>query len=1046
MGQYRLVADPNANNPARVQALVNDFNSRPNSSQFLNLTNRPGSGDLYITDNPQSSLFSPANSARIQSLGPNLNGYSQALGTPTQYINFDNPEGKPALNILVHEIGHEKWPGLGTDAFGHDPRFYKLLNDSMIELGIPVDPVKDLRNTPVDNIPSPVPGGGNPLNYNIPRTRSDAGDDANSADLASNSDANWVVTTSDDGTVVTENLYADPEDGGALLTTIRYETEATGGGLEIKVDTNGDGAWDTNRTIAADGSHTDTEFDPLDTQTWSERSTDYDALGRTDDVTTRNDDGTSNVRDLDQNNTQTWSEQNTDYDALGRADDTTTLNDDGTRNVTDFDQNNTQSWSDFTDTYNAAGSLSSETTNWDNDSWSTTTWDTSGLNNWSSYTDNYNADGSLWSETTDWDNGSWSTTNWDTAGVNGWSSFTDNYNADGSLWSETTDWDNGSWSTTNWDTASVNGWSEFTDNYNADGSLWSEYTNWDDGSSSNDYWDTSGLNSWSSYTDAYDANGNLFNETTLWDDGTAQSDNWDASGQNWWSTFTDNYDANGNMTYEYGGLDTGYSWDTSFDAGNEYYWTNDTGLYDSTSNWAWWDQQYDTGYNDYYDYNTFDSYSWDSYSGFDGWMDAGFPVVLDLEGTGIDLKTLDQSTAWFDMNGDGTRDHTAWAGSSNGILAFDRNGDGEINRTDELAFAHWTDGATSDLDGLRRAMDANQDGVLNADDAGFDQFKVWQDKNQDGVAGDAELKSLADWDIIEIGLVPTGGPTALSDGSAINGTASFKRGDASTGTVGDVAFQYDATNLQALTHASRLIQTTSSFDSAPALDLTVTANDPGAGGSASDVIHNADGSRSETSYDTLNQYSWTSSVISYDSEGRKTAEDNRYDDGTRRVEVWDAENQYSWSYSANFYDSAGTKKEENLTWDDNSHSSWHWDTQNQHSWNSAYDYYDSAGNKQLEEKEWDDGATGIAGNVNNSEHAFGDALGRDSFVFSGDRPSAVVGDRFELDEGLLEVSSATAAAFDQSGGKAEVGVDLPGDALLRNVVLAHWQQDDFRHV
>ena len=80
----------------------------------------------------------------MESFGPDLQGYSQSLGTSTKYLNFDASSGKSPLNILVHEIGHEKWPGLGTDASGHDPQFYRLLNDSLEILGIPVDPIKDL--------------------------------------------------------------------------------------------------------------------------------------------------------------------------------------------------------------------------------------------------------------------------------------------------------------------------------------------------------------------------------------------------------------------------------------------------------------------------------------------------------------------------------------------------------------------------------------------------------------------------------------------------------------------------------------------------------------------------------------------------------------------------------------------------------------------------------------------------------------------------------------------------------------------------------------
>jgi hypothetical protein len=112
MGQFQLVADPNSVNLAAVQALISNFNSHSGSSLFLNLTNRVGSENIFVTDNPNSTLFVPGNLARIAALGPELNGYTQAAVSPlTEYINFNAPSGKPALNILVHEIGHLKWPG-----------------------------------------------------------------------------------------------------------------------------------------------------------------------------------------------------------------------------------------------------------------------------------------------------------------------------------------------------------------------------------------------------------------------------------------------------------------------------------------------------------------------------------------------------------------------------------------------------------------------------------------------------------------------------------------------------------------------------------------------------------------------------------------------------------------------------------------------------------------------------------------------------------------------------------------------------------------------
>jgi hypothetical protein len=94
MGQFQLRVDPNSVNIAAVQGLVNDFNSRPGSQQYLNLTNKSGSGDIYITDNKNSPLFSQTNRETINSFGSDLQGFSQSVGISTKYINFDAPSGK----------------------------------------------------------------------------------------------------------------------------------------------------------------------------------------------------------------------------------------------------------------------------------------------------------------------------------------------------------------------------------------------------------------------------------------------------------------------------------------------------------------------------------------------------------------------------------------------------------------------------------------------------------------------------------------------------------------------------------------------------------------------------------------------------------------------------------------------------------------------------------------------------------------------------------------------------------------------------------------
>ncbi len=135
---------------------------------------------------------------------------------------------------------------------------------------------------------------------------------------------------------------------------------------------------------------------------------------------------------------------------------------------------------------------------------------------------------------------------------------------------------------------------------------------------------------------------------------------------------------------------------------------------------------------------------------------------------------------------------TGWVGADDALLALDRNGDGTISGRAEISFVDDVKNATSDLEGLV-AYDTNEDGFLNAGDARFGEFLVWQDSNQDGVSQAEELRSLADTGIEAIGLTRTlTGQTAAEDSleNVVSATAELVRTDGTSGIVGDVEFAY----------------------------------------------------------------------------------------------------------------------------------------------------------------------------------------------------------------------------------------------------------------
>ncbi|MGV0758504.1 M10 family metallopeptidase C-terminal domain-containing protein [Tistrella mobilis] len=132
---------------------------------------------------------------------------------------------------------------------------------------------------------------------------------------------------------------------------------------------------------------------------------------------------------------------------------------------------------------------------------------------------------------------------------------------------------------------------------------------------------------------------------------------------------------------------------------------------------------------------------------------AAKPVVLDLNGNGvIDLVPLSSSTAFFDIDDDNYAEIIAWAAPGDGILAIDDDGDGSIDVAREIDFTRHATEARTDLEALAIAFDSNRDGILDANDDRFGDFRIWQDLNGDGQSSSGELRTLSAAGITSISL------------------------------------------------------------------------------------------------------------------------------------------------------------------------------------------------------------------------------------------------------------------------------------------------------
>ena len=194
--------------------------------------------------------------------------------------------------------------------------------------------------------------------------------------------------------------------------------------------------------------------------------------------------------------------------------------------------------------------------------------------------------------------------------------------------------------------------------------------------------------------------------------------------------------------------------------------------------------------------------------------DAAKPVIIDLDGDGVEINADSQVS--FDWDNDGYLESGNWAAADDGFLVIDleadgaigtNGGDGVIDQGREIAFSQWSPNEEmTDLQALAEAIDAdgnlifdtNGDGVLDTNDDVWSSMKIFQDLDQNGEVDDGELRTLDDWGISQINLSYDDGSSfseyeddIVALGNILHGMASYVRdGDLIEGGVGDISLLY----------------------------------------------------------------------------------------------------------------------------------------------------------------------------------------------------------------------------------------------------------------
>ena len=143
------------------------------------------------------------------------------------------------------------------------------------------------------------------------------------------------------------------------------------------------------------------------------------------------------------------------------------------------------------------------------------------------------------------------------------------------------------------------------------------------------------------------------------------------------------------------------------------------------------------------------------------------PLVLDTNKDGfISTTSLENSNTYFDLTGDGLKERVGWIKPEDGLLVYDKNGNGQIDGIDEV-FGNLNKSGFhrnfasqplfASFEELKELIDSNHDNKIDRKDELYNQLQVWNDLNGDAKVQKGELRTLSQADIksIDLNIVET---------------------------------------------------------------------------------------------------------------------------------------------------------------------------------------------------------------------------------------------------------------------------------------------------
>ncbi len=173
------------------------------------------------------------------------------------------------------------------------------------------------------------------------------------------------------------------------------------------------------------------------------------------------------------------------------------------------------------------------------------------------------------------------------------------------------------------------------------------------------------------------------------------------------------------------------------------------------------------------------------YINFQVYMKVMDPVVLDLAGDGINLKSVSDGVI-FDLAGNGKDVRCGFVQGDDALLFLDEDGDGVCSNGNEL-FGDQQGHANGFAE--LSEYDINSDGEIDDKDNVYSNLKVWNDNNGDGKCQGDEVRSLKDAGVetLSLGYCDT---NEENNGNFISQKSFFRRFSGELGVIADANFAY----------------------------------------------------------------------------------------------------------------------------------------------------------------------------------------------------------------------------------------------------------------